>query len=141
MTDGQKTRRMILIVDDDGGVLNSSVRYVRMVLKEARADETVEVWKARHRQDAIAQAEFLKNAFGSQARFLLITDGNMPGGNGDEVVTSLRELLGSELVESVLTTGSVEYFRPICDELGIRCFEKPVRDELAPIIRRFLACE
>ena len=130
---------IILLVDDDPMVLKATVRKVGVILRHAGAEAQVEVWKAQSLKEAIGQTEILQAALGSSGRYLLVTNGNMPGGNGDQVVVKVRELLGKNLSAAAIYTGNPNQFASVCSELEISCIEKTDPDALGRFVQLFLA--
>lgn len=137
--DSKSIKPIILLVDDDPVLLKATLRKVGAVLRHAGADARVEVWKAQSLQEAIGQTEILHAAFGSHGRYLLITDGNMPGGNGDQVVVKVRELLGENLSAAAIFTGNPDQFESVCRDLKVSCIEKTDPDSLGRLVQFFLA--
>lgn len=132
-------RPMILLVDDNEKVMMVMARIVHEHLRRAGVVEQVDVCKADTFGEAIGHAETLQSALGLRGRYLLVSDGNLPGGTGDRVVVKLRQIFGDKLLLAAIVSGSPDEFAPICRELNIPLIDKTLLHlELGPLVLEFL---
>ena len=123
----QESLGKILIVDD--------AQDIRDSLNQILSGAGYEVVQAEDGQNAFEAAS-------SEEFDLIITDINMPGMNGIELLSSLRKLenRNRDTPAFVLTTESLRRFASTCEELGANVWiVKPVNgDKLIKYVGRFM---
>lgn len=104
----------ILVVDDDERIRTVMMEILRLFGHEA---------------EAVASGEEALAAFDEARHALLITDHNMPGMQGAELIQTLRRrcpslpiiaLTGAEAEEELLAAGAIEILKKPCDILKIK---------------------
>lgn len=74
----------------------------------------------------------------AEGEILLLTDGNMPGMNGAELIDEMLERVGPRLIP-VMMTGNAGDFEGAAKAIGFELFQRPVEPvELERRIRGFL---
>jgi PAS domain S-box-containing protein len=120
------TRRHLLLVEDDAGVLNAT----RMFLKA----EGFRVTTATTKAEAIAR---LREESGIE---LVVSDYHLDrGGNGTEVIGAARDILGSQLKAILVTGDTSSAVRDLQRNEQLPLISKPINsDELLHLIRSLL---
>jgi len=119
--------KRILVVDDSGTMR----MLIAVTIKKLSNSVTV-----TEAADGFAALE----KFRRQDFDLVLTDFNMPGMNGDELIRSIRQLSG-DIPIAVITTKGEEKDRDLCLSAGANGYlTKPVKwHELHEVVKRLLA--
>src|SRR5574337_1408836 len=122
---GLLKKKIILVVEDDSIVRSSVERMLGRYLAQCGYTELVSLRLAESLMAAMALAEEIKAHADPDAEFMAIVDGNMPGGDGDELLQLLSDLLRDQLKYRIIRTGNVDQFTARAKLVGADCIEKP----------------
>ncbi|MEI7512743.1 MAG: hypothetical protein WCK01_04795 [Candidatus Uhrbacteria bacterium] len=91
-------------------------------------------------EEALETLRGLEQKYGPQLKVMLITDGNMPSMDGDELILKVREQIGDRLKVAKLLTGDPDGFRVRVQYIDCRVVSKATDiDLLFDRIRSFLS--
>jgi len=125
---GGSVESCIIIVDDDHILRKAVVRWVRRSMKQL--DIEIPLLIAESGEHALELVSEHDRGLGSAVEYMLVTDGNMPGITGPELIEELEVLLEARLLVKVIASGNPD-FQGDADRLGAFFIKKP--DDMAAI--------
>ena len=129
-------RATILIVDDETVLRRNIVRVVERLLKKESCDDKIEVVEAESGEHALVNV----GRIDEDQKYCLVSDIEMPGMSGFELVESLRDRFNGRLLVKMLQSGH-HFFREEAEELGCIFAPKGLpahRTQLEAAVRRFI---
>lgn len=76
---------------------------------------------------------------GTQLEYFILSDGNMPGMDGDQFIRRAREMLGERVKTALLVSGKMSEFAEGAESVGYTLLQKPVEWKvLSGYLRSFL---
>lgn len=131
--------KTILIVDDEESLGRALYRGVSRMLRDIPAERAGDAAVHYIHGDGRQVLKLLEDQPRlAEGKILLITDGNMPGMNGAQLIDELQKRLGSRLT-ALLMSGNVHEFQNASQRLGFLLLGKPITaDHLRPFVRTFL---
>ncbi|MEI7512742.1 MAG: response regulator [Candidatus Uhrbacteria bacterium] len=122
----------VLHVDDD--------EMVRLMIARIFHLNGIPLIQASSGREALEMLHELDRSYGSVLRLMIVTDGQMPGMNGDDLIAEARKLFSHQLKAAMVLTGGTERFHGGVVRIGYELVEKSVKNfELMEKVFHFLA--
>jgi len=131
--------KTILIVDDEDTLGRALYRGVSRMLRDLPAERAGDAAVHYIHGDGRQVLKLLEDQPRlMEGEILLLTDGNMPGMDGAQLIEELQKRLGRRLT-ALMMSGNVHEFEADALRLGFTLLAKPLLpDTIRPFVRTFL---
>lgn len=101
----------MLVVDDHLKALLQIERAVQKILKDL-GEEGTKIIRAESGFELLDRATAHDATTGMRCKYMLLTDGDMPGMDGIELIDRMRTSFGDQLIHAVVLSAGHEYKEP-----------------------------